>query len=101
MKWASVLAITMLMGCAAEPRVVTRTETVTVEVPVYRQRTPPAWLLDPVIDSESFGDVFVAPDDPDVVLGVTRDGLSRFWQLVDRPIDRIQEWRAWALPANE
>jgi len=89
----------MLAGCATEPRVITRT--VTVEIPVYQPRTPPAWLMAPVLDADAIGDVFVSPDDPGIVLGVTREGLKNFWQLIDRPVGRIEAWQAWAVAPAE
>ena len=96
------LALSALCGCLllaacasqSEPRV--RTETVTVEVPVYRKARPPAWMLEPVVTPDDVGQIFVAQGNPDAVLGVTRDGLAEFYLLLDSSVSRLQAWRAWA-----
>tara|TARA_B100001079_G_scaffold54245_2_gene45271 strand:- start:746 stop:1072 length:327 start_codon:yes stop_codon:yes gene_type:complete len=91
-----VAAALVLSACASQPEPRVRTETVTVEVPVYRKATPPAWLLEPVVAPDDVGQIFVAPDEADAVLGVTRDGLEQFYLLLDSSVARLQAWRAWA-----
>ena len=91
-----IAAVLVLSACASQPEPRVRTETVTVEVPVYRKATPPAWMLEPVVTPDDVGQIFVAPDEPDAVLGVTRDGLAQFYLLLDSSVARLQAWRAWA-----
>ena len=90
-----------LSACAGQPQVITRTRTVTVKVPVYRTIEPPAWLLAPVVDPDEIEDVFVPVGHPDAVLSVTRAGLSQFWQLIDRPLARVEAWQAYAMAPAE
>lgn len=84
-----------LAGCAAAPSEPT-VRTVTVKQPVYIRPRPPAWLTAPLAAADNPAPIFVAPTDPDVVLGVTREGLAAFWGVVDPMVTRIQAWQAWA-----
>lgn len=91
---ALILMLALVLGgCAATPE--PRVETVTVTEVVFVRPDPPARLLAPLITGD-LPAIFVEPDNPAVVLGVTREGLEAFWMAVDRPIDRLRAWRAWA-----
>ncbi|KEZ78329.1 hypothetical protein [Salinisphaera hydrothermalis] len=93
---AAGTACVLLAACASAPEPKTRVETVTVKEPVYVRPTPPDFLMAPLYPDGPPSQIFVAPDDPKAVLGVTRAGLKQFWQAIDTPVDRIEEWQAWA-----
>ena len=95
---AVLLLCVALPACGLVPakeRVVIKTQK--VEVPVYIRPAPPAWLLEPLFEPGEQPEIFVAPDDPDAVLGVSKKGLESFWQVLDRSAGRIEAWQAWAL----
>ena len=93
--YAGIVAV-LLAGCTAAPVTREVVRTVRVEVPVYVRPAPTQWMLEPVFGPEERLDIFVSPDAPGVILGVTREGLEDFWRAIDRPMDRIAVWQAWA-----
>lgn len=87
-----LLVLPAISGCTADPQVITRTQTVTVQVPVPQRREPPAELLDcgrglpaPVFEGAAGGLLLREAERP--ALEALVGGLARCGDA----------WRAWAL----